>query len=119
MHDHSEPTQSTQGGNYNTALISGMYIIGDRNIALPRFNVDDLWTNPGGNPGNPLLPPQTFPMDDDFAMMLGLDQTPQILAYGIDEARRTGIQEACQQSDLESQRDRPPFPPGFNDPAFP
>jgi FtsP/CotA-like multicopper oxidase with cupredoxin domain len=119
MHDHSEPTQTTQGGNYNTALISGMYIIGDRNVTLPRFNVNDLFAFPGGNPGMPLLPPQTFPMDEDFAMMLGLDQTPQILAYGIDEARRTGIQQASKQSDLESQRDRPPFPPGFNDPAFP
>jgi hypothetical protein len=27
--------------------------------------------------------------------------------------------EASKQSDLESQRDRPHFPPGFNDPAFP
>ncbi len=114
MHDHSEPTQTTQGGNYNTALISGQYFIGDRNVALPRFNIAD-------DPGMPLLPPQTFPMDEDFAMMLGLDQDPQILAYGIDQARRTGIMEASKQSDpdLESQRDRPPFPPGFNDPAFP
>jgi len=119
MHDHSEPTQSTQGGNYNTALISGAYFIGDLNIGLPRFNVDDLFTNPGGNPGMPLLPPHTFPMDEDFAMMLGLDQDPQILAYGINEARVNGIMEASKQSDLESQRDRPPFPPGFNDPAFP
>jgi hypothetical protein len=58
-------------------------------------------------------------MDEDFAMMLGLDQDPQILAYGIDEARRRGIMEASKQSDLEAIRDRPPFPPGFNDPAFP
>jgi len=117
MHDHSEPTQTTQGGNYNTALISGMYIIGDRNITLPRFNIDDLAANPGGNPGNPLLPPQTFPMDEDFAMMLGLNQSPQILAYGLDEARRTGIQEAGNQSDLMSVDDRPKFPPPFVDPA--
>jgi len=31
MHDHSEPTQTTQGGNYNTGLISGMNFTGDRN----------------------------------------------------------------------------------------
>jgi hypothetical protein len=70
MHDHSEPSQTSQGGNYNCGLISGVYFIGDRNIALPRFNVDDLFANPGGNPDMPLLPPQTFPMDEDFAMML-------------------------------------------------
>jgi FtsP/CotA-like multicopper oxidase with cupredoxin domain len=111
MHDHSEPSQSTQGGNYNTALISGMYIIGDRNINLPRLNVDDLFAAPGGNPDEPLLPPQTFPMDLDFAMMLGLDQDPQILVYGIDQAVRTGIQGSSKDSDLMSQADRPPFPP--------
>jgi hypothetical protein len=118
MHDHSEPTQATQGGNYNTALISGMYVIGDRNIALPRFNIND-------DPAMPLLPPQTFPMDEDFAMMLGLDQTPQILAYGINEAVNvpnagkigTSVMEASKQSDLESQAPRPNFPPGFTDPA--
>lgn len=31
MHDHSEPTQTSQGGNYNTGLMSGMNFIGDRN----------------------------------------------------------------------------------------
>lgn len=31
MHDHSEPTQTAQGGNYNMGLMSGMFIIGDRN----------------------------------------------------------------------------------------
>jgi FtsP/CotA-like multicopper oxidase with cupredoxin domain len=109
MHDHSEPTQATQGGNYNTALISGAYFIGDRNVALPALHIND-------DPAMPLLPPQTFPMDEDFAMMLGLDQTPQILAYGIDEARTRGIMEASKQSDLESQRPRPNFPAPFVDP---
>lgn len=47
-HDHSEPTQTSQGGNYNTGLIGGMYVIGDRNLNL------------------------TFPIDEDFAMMLDL-----------------------------------------------
>lgn len=32
MHDHSEPSQTAQGGNYNLGLISGMNFIGDRNI---------------------------------------------------------------------------------------
>ena len=49
MHDHSEPSQSTQGGNYNTALISGLYFIGDQNGPL-----------------------KDFPIDADFQMMLDL-----------------------------------------------
>lgn len=47
MHDHTEPSQTAQGGNYNCGLISGMYIIGDRNT--PGF--------------------MNFPMDEDFFMM--------------------------------------------------
>jgi hypothetical protein len=31
MHDHSEPSQTSQGGNYNTGLIAGINFIGDRN----------------------------------------------------------------------------------------
>jgi FtsP/CotA-like multicopper oxidase with cupredoxin domain len=31
MHDHSEPTQTAQGGNYNMGLISGLNFTGDRN----------------------------------------------------------------------------------------
>lgn len=31
MHDHSEPSQTAQGGNYNLGLISGINFIGDRN----------------------------------------------------------------------------------------
>jgi hypothetical protein len=30
-HDHSEPSQTSQGGNYNMGLIAGMNVIGDRN----------------------------------------------------------------------------------------
>jgi hypothetical protein len=47
MHDHSEASQTSQGGNYNTGMISGVYCTGDRNT-----------------PGH-----MNFPMDDDFAMM--------------------------------------------------
>jgi FtsP/CotA-like multicopper oxidase with cupredoxin domain len=47
MHDHSEPSQTAQGGNYNCGLISGIYILGDRNL-----------------PGS-----MNFPMDEDFLMM--------------------------------------------------
>jgi hypothetical protein len=47
MHDHTEPSQTAQGGNYNCGLISGMYILGDRNT-------------PGA---------MNFPMDEDFNMM--------------------------------------------------
>jgi hypothetical protein len=31
MHDHSEPSQTAQGGNYNCGLICGLNFIGDRN----------------------------------------------------------------------------------------
>ncbi|MBM4273851.1 MAG: hypothetical protein FJ134_05240 [Deltaproteobacteria bacterium] len=40
MHDHSEPSQTAQGGNYNMGLIAGMNFIGDQNI------VGDLQTFP-------------------------------------------------------------------------
>jgi FtsP/CotA-like multicopper oxidase with cupredoxin domain len=51
MHDHSEPSQSTQGGNYNTALISGIYFIGDDSDPVHRSD---------------------FPIDAEFQMMLDL-----------------------------------------------
>lgn len=47
MHDHSEPSQTAQGGNYNCGLIAGMNIVGDRTI-----------------PGQ-----MNFLMDEDFRMM--------------------------------------------------
>lgn len=31
MHDHTEPTQAAQGGNYNSGLIAGLHFTGDRN----------------------------------------------------------------------------------------
>ena len=52
MHDHSEPSQTSQGGNYNTGMISGVYSIGDRNAQSQGL-------------GNFM----DFPMDADFAMM--------------------------------------------------
>jgi hypothetical protein len=51
MHDHSEPSQTSQGGNYNTGLISGIYFIGDRNGTM------------------------NFPIDEDFQMMLDLGRS--------------------------------------------
>ncbi len=35
MHDHSEPTQTSQGGNYNCGLIAGVLFTGDRKGARP------------------------------------------------------------------------------------
>ena len=49
MHDHSEPTQTSQGGNYNCGLIAGIYFIGERQGSGPVIN---------------------FPMDHEFRMML-------------------------------------------------
>jgi hypothetical protein len=31
MHDHTEPSQTSQGGNYNLGLIAGLNFTGDRN----------------------------------------------------------------------------------------
>jgi len=50
MHDHSEASQTAQGGNYNCGLISGIYFIGDRNT-------------PGW---------MDFPIEQDFKDMLKL-----------------------------------------------
>lgn len=50
MHDHSEASQTAQGGNYNCGLIAGITFIGDRNT-------------PGW---------REFPRDADFDMMLTL-----------------------------------------------
>ena len=52
MHDHSEASQTAQGGNYNCGLISGMYVVGDRNAQSQGL-------------GNFM----DFPMDADFAGM--------------------------------------------------
>jgi hypothetical protein len=35
MHDHAEPSQTSQGGNYNLGLIAGINFIGDRNLSNP------------------------------------------------------------------------------------
>lgn len=49
MHDHSEPSQTSQGGSYNCGMIAGIYFFGDRNT-------------PGA---------LDFPLDADFQMMIG------------------------------------------------
>ena len=33
MHDHTEPSQSAQGGNYGLGMMSGIHFIGDRNTS--------------------------------------------------------------------------------------
>jgi hypothetical protein len=58
MHDHSEASQTSQGGNYNTGMISGVYATGDRNILTQR-DVN----------GNFLGTSIDFPMDADFLKM--------------------------------------------------
>ncbi len=58
MHDHSEPSQTTQGGNYNTGLIAGINFIGDRNLppgqqTFPNAPITFLpATNPGADPAD-------------------------------------------------------------------
>jgi hypothetical protein len=51
-HDHLESSQTAQGGNYNCGLITGFYIIGDRNAQSQGL-------------GNFM----DFPMDQDFRQM--------------------------------------------------
>jgi hypothetical protein len=58
MHDHSEPSQTSQGGNYNTGLISGIYFTGDRRGVGAKAHDDP--------PSNPDI--YEFPMDEDFYM---------------------------------------------------
>jgi hypothetical protein len=60
MHDHAEPSQTSQGGNYNTGLISGIYFTGDRNTMMD------------------------FPMEHDFWLMFQNDRGCEI--YGTHEA---------------------------------
>ncbi|WP_027714006.1 multicopper oxidase domain-containing protein [Desulfuromonas sp. TF] len=50
MHDHTEASQTAQGGNYNSGMIAGIYFIGDRNT-----------------PGQ-----MNFPLEPEFEMMLML-----------------------------------------------
>lgn len=61
MHDHAEPSQTTQGGNYNTALISGIYFTGDRNIAAEIPAGSDF----------PATYPVDFPYEEDWFHMYG------------------------------------------------
>ncbi|MBI5585297.1 MAG: multicopper oxidase domain-containing protein [Deltaproteobacteria bacterium] len=53
MHDHSEPSQSSQGGNYNMGLISGVNFTGDRNApgGVLSFPNQPLINGPGPAPG--------------------------------------------------------------------
>lgn len=51
-HDHSEPSQTSQGGNYNMGLIAGMNFTGDRNTpGAMNFPNQPLFHGPG--PGSP------------------------------------------------------------------
>jgi hypothetical protein len=64
MHDHSEASQTSQGGNYNTGMISGVYVTGDRNLPTQRDANGVLLSTRLANPNG-----IDFPMDEDFAMM--------------------------------------------------
>jgi hypothetical protein len=59
MHDHSEPSQTAQGGNYNCGLISGMNITGDRNTPLNGTPPSPLIATPASVGPHPLI--ATFP----------------------------------------------------------
>ncbi len=62
MHDHSEPTQTSQGGNYNCGLISGINFIGDRNTpggvtTFPGLMTDLALAIHGPSATGPAAPP--------------------------------------------------------------
>jgi FtsP/CotA-like multicopper oxidase with cupredoxin domain len=121
MHDHSEASQGSQGGNYNCGLIAGMYVIGDLNVDLPPQNVRMVMPG-GGIMEGPPLPHQTFPMDHDFAHML-FAPDPEALAagtarqvYGIASAQNNGLMPAGRDLEMHAQHDRPDFPAPFVEP---
>ena len=63
MHDHSEPTQTAQGGNYNLGLIAGLNFTGDRNTAggVTNFPNQPLIHSPGPlGVFTTILPPPWF-----------------------------------------------------------
>jgi Multicopper oxidase/TAT (twin-arginine translocation) pathway signal sequence len=61
MHDHSEPSQTSQGGNYNMGMISGLNFTGDRNHfgGVVDFPNQPLIHGPG--PADGLAPPAVPP----------------------------------------------------------
>lgn len=60
MHDHSEPSQTSQGGNYNLGLIAGMNFIGDRNDPSGVINFPNQPLIHGPGP-NGVFPPTVGP----------------------------------------------------------
>jgi hypothetical protein len=60
MHDHSEPSQTSQGGNYNMGMIAGMNFTGDRTVTggLQNFGHHPL-VFPAGPDG--VFPPAVQP----------------------------------------------------------
>jgi FtsP/CotA-like multicopper oxidase with cupredoxin domain len=66
MHDHSEPSQTSRGGNYNTGLIAGLNFTGDRN-ADGRL--------PGGVLSFPMIP-EVFGPDANVSPQSGAGPLP-------------------------------------------
>lgn len=60
MHDHSEPSQTSQGGNYNMGMIAGLNFNGDRNVT---GGVVDFGHRPLVDPAGPdgVFPPAVPP----------------------------------------------------------
>ena len=63
---YSEPSQTSQGGNYNTGMISGIDLIGDRNLT---FQLDVNGVPLSNSLATIEGKTMDFPMDADFAMM--------------------------------------------------
>lgn len=71
MHDHTEPSQSAQGGNYGLGMMSGIHFIGDRNaprgvITFPNGEVDfhgPSETGPAAGPNQSHEMPHDMPIE--------------------------------------------------------
>jgi FtsP/CotA-like multicopper oxidase with cupredoxin domain len=66
MHDHSEPSQTSQGGNYNMGMIAGMNFTGDRTTpgGVTNFPNQPLVSPPGSTPAgavNGVFAPTVLP----------------------------------------------------------
>jgi FtsP/CotA-like multicopper oxidase with cupredoxin domain len=57
MHDHAEPSQTAQGGNYNNGLINGIEFIGDRNHPGGVITFPGAPTDHGPSSTGPAAPP--------------------------------------------------------------
>lgn len=86
MHDHSEPTQTAQGGNYNQGLIAGIMFIGDRNANGQLDVMDGLGGLRVGAGGEITFPMAPITFDDPNFPTIGANDAAanERAVYGAD-----------------------------------